>query len=332
MDKRLLEIEQSYKEQLDNLFARDLDRSSRWSNWAGDLGFPCDTFQAACRLKGEIRPRYTIGLKKIFRVGIEWEDPNYQLIKKTGIKIIDRIGKYSWKKYKIAGKLDFRIEIPNPSNGKGIIIPFEHKTCSPNSFRAILKHKLDGESLTRSKYPWVRKYPGQLTAYNLMEGSEYGMWFFFQKVSGDYFFWLLPLDYEYGEELIKRAARCNRNVSKNVIPAPTYKDICSTCDFAPGFCFPDRKFGPGFKIMDSDELEAKIRRYKELDRYVAERNALHKELIGKKDNPGLFYGENVVLGNFLIESKQISYSGYTVKPGKYWQTSIKEIGGEKKDD
>ena len=328
MNEKLIEIEKKYKEKLDSTFARDLGRSSRWSNWAGDLGLPCDTFQAACRLKGELRPKLTIHLKKIFRVGIEWEDPNYQLIKQAGIKIIDRIGKYTWQDKKIAGRLDFRIGIPDPTNGKEIIIPLEHKTCSPNSFKSILKHKLDGEPLTKSKYHWVRKYPGQLTTYQLQHGSEYGMWFFFEKVSGDYFFWLVPLDYEYGEELIQRAERCNRNVEKGIIPVPLYKDICSTCDFAMTLCFPDRDFGPGFELIDNDEVEAKIKRYREVDRYVAERNALHRELIGKKDKPGLFYGQNVVIGNYMVESKEISKSGYTVKPGKYWQTSIKELGGK----
>lgn len=329
MNEKLVEIEKKYKDRLDATFARDLSRSSRWSNWAGDLGFPCDTFQAACRLKGDTRPKYSIPLKKIFRVGIEWEEPNYQLIKKAGIKIIDRIGKFTWQDKHIAGRLDFRIGIPDPNNGKEIIIPLEHKTCSPNSFRAILKHKLDGESLTKSKYHWIRKYPGQLTTYNLMDGSEYGMWFFFEKVSGDYFFWLIPLDYEYGEELIQRAERCNRNVEKGIIPKPEYKDICSTCDFAMTYCFPDRDFGPGFELIDNDEIEAKIKRYKELNHFVTEYNSLKKELIGKKNNPGLFLGKNIVIGNFKITSKEVSYSGYTIKPGKYWQTSIEELGGEK---
>lgn len=330
---KLIRIEDDYKERLDRTFARDLERTSRWSNWAGDLGWPCDPYQVLCRMKGHLRPPYTIGLKKVFRVGVEWEDPNYRLIKSAypPIKILDKIGKFKWDEKKISGRVDFRIEIEHPKNGDKIKIPFEHKTCSPTAFNSIFSHKLKGESLTKSRYPWVKKYPGQLTAYNLMDESEYGMYFFFQKVSGDYFFWLVPLDYEYGEQLLQRADRVNEFVADKFIPKSEYKDICPVCDYALTWCFPDRRFGPGFDLIESDELEAKVARFKELDQYVAERNALQKELVGDARKPGLFYGKNAVLSRHIITSKEIERKGYEVKPGSYWRTDIRELPEGDKD-
>lgn len=330
-EERLREIEDEFKQALDDEFTKDLTRSSRWSNWAGDIGFPCDTYQALCRLKGDIRADWTVRIKKLFRVGIEWEDPNYRLLntalKKRGFAVVDRIGKYQWKEKRLAGRLDFRVEIPDPRNGKNIIVPLEHKTCSPNSYRSILSHKNEGTPLTRSNLSWVRKYPGQLTIYDLMEGSEFGMFFFFNKVMGDYFFWLQSLDFEYGEELIQRAERCNENVDKKVIPKPEFRADCTTCDFALCHCFPDRTFGGGFDLIDNDEILAKIKRMKELEDSQRELNSLKRELIGKQDKPGLFFSQNAVIGNYIIESVERTRKSFTIKAGKYWTTKIKELGG-----
>jgi len=332
---QLIEIEKDFKKRCDHVFARDLTQSNRWSNWAGDLGIPCDTYHAACRLKGEARPNFTVAQKKIFRPGNVWEQPNYRLIQDAGINIIDRIGKFKWDEYQISGKIDFRIAIPDPENGdKSIIIPFEHKTCSPGIFKSILSHKLDGTPLTQSRYHWVRKYPGQLTCYELMDGAEYGMFFFFEKVSGDFFFWLCPLDLEYGEQLIQRAERANKNVAEKKIPKPKLIDECNGCGFAMTHCFPDKDFGEGLEFIDNEETELLCKRYMETLPVAIENMALKKQLIGKKQNPGTLYGRNCTIGNFLVQSKERPYTYYAVpmemkqsfkKTTKYFETTIQKI-------
>jgi len=335
LEKSLLAIEQEYKEKLDAVHLKDIDRYSRSSNWAGELGFPCDTFQAAARLIGDKRPKFTLKLKQIFRPGNVWESANYDLIKEAKINIIDRIGRKNWPEYNIAMKLDFRVGIPDPKNGNEIIIPMEHKTCSPNVFRSIWRHKIDGTPLTQSRYFWVRKYPGQLTSYELMEGAEYGMFFFFEKVTGNYFFWLVPLDLEYGEELIQRAERSNKNVAEGNIPKPKFTDICHNCDFEMTFCFPDKDYGEGFEFIDHEETELKIKRYFELEQQSKEHAGLKSELIGKKANPGTLYGRNIVIGNYQITSTEKPYTFYPVpkemkesfkKTVTYFDVKIEKIG------
>lgn len=337
LEERIQEIETDYKAKLDAVHLKDIERYSRKSNWAGDLGFPCDTFQAGARLIGEKRPKFTLKQKQIFRPGNVWEDANYDLIKEARINIIDRIGRKNWEAFNIAMKLDFRIGIEDPRsmNGNEIIIPLEHKSCSPNVFRSIWRHKIDGTPLTQSKYFWVRKYPGQLTSYSLMEAAEFGMFFFFEKVSGDYFFWLVPLDLEYGEELIQRAERCNKNVAAGDIPKPEYKPACHGCDFEMTYCFPDRDYGEGFEFIDNEETELKIKRFFELDQQAKEHAGLKSELIGKKANPGTLYGRNMVIGDFMVISKEREHTFYAVpkemkesfaRKSKYFDVKIEKLG------
>ncbi len=324
-----VKLETELRDKLEAHVAEGLSNQiSRPRNNASDLGLECDTYQAACRLKGHLRKPITNSLEKIFRIGREWETPNIRWLQDSRINIEKATKKrWFWEKYNISGYMDAEIEVVHPTTKELVWIPFEHKTTSPNGFRAIKKHKDEGISLTNADQPWLRKYPGQLSTYMMFKGVDLGCWFYFEKTSGDYLFWILPLDYEYAETLIKRAERTNESVAKNTIPDPKYRDSCLKCDFALTLCFPDKDFGPGFDMIDSEEVLSKVKRYKDLEAELKEFNALKKELIGKGDVPGLFYKRNVVAGNYIIESKERERAGYEVKASKYWVTSIKELGG-----
>lgn len=328
-----LKLEAKLRDKLEAHVSLDIrNRTSRARNWAGDLGLECDVYQVASRLKGTLKPKISSSLSKIFRVGKEWERPNIRWLQDAGIKVRETGDKHwYWEKYNISGIMDAEIEVVHPVTKKDIWIPFEHKTTSPNGFRAIKKHKEDGISLTKASQPWLKKYPGQLSTYMMFKGVDLGCWFYFEKTSGDYLFWILPLDYEYAETLIKRAERTNKSVEKKKIPDPVYCDSCVGCDFALTLCFPDKDFGPGFDMIDSEEVLSKVKRYKDLEVELKEFNALKKELIGKSATPGLFYSRNAVVGDYIIESKERELKGYTVEPSSYWVTKIKELSGAKEE-
>lgn len=330
---KTLQLETDLREKLEDHVTLSIrNRTSRARNWAGDLGLECDTYQVASRLKGTLKPKVSQGLMKIFRVGIEWERPNIRWLQDAGINVRETGDKHwYWEKYNISGIMDAEIEVIHPNTKKKTWIPFEHKTTSPNGFRAIKKHKDEGISLTKADQPWLRKYPGQLSTYMMFKSVDIGCWFYFEKTSGDYLFWILPLDYEYAETLIKRAERTNTNVMNNHIPDPKYCDSCLKCDFALTLCFPDKDFGPGFDMIESEEVLSKVKRYKDLEAELKEFNALKKELIGKGDSPGLLYKRNAVVGDYIVESKEGERGGYEVKASKYWVTSIKELGGGKEE-
>lgn len=335
MDIQAIEkIETSLKEKADHQIEKGIwdPYSSQW-NRASELGTDCDTFHALVRMKGNIRPRATVAREKVFRRGREWETPNIRLLQDAGIDLKDRIGMYEWPAFLIRGKLDSWVSVPELGDYN---IPFEIKTCSPNVFRSVRDHREQRLSLTRSKFSWIRKYPGQLQVYMLQMGVEWGLWFFFDVVSGDYFFWLIPLDLEYSEVLLQRAERANKNVKEATIPKPEYKDICDKCDFALCYCYPDKDFGPGWDLVVDDDLEARVKRFISLDKDYREYTGLKKDLIGDGKKPGLLYGRNMIIGDCRVKSSERKSVWYAVpdkvkapykRETKYFITDIEELQG-----
>jgi len=320
-----IDVEQELTGKLESHIESGISNNiSRGHNNAFDIGFECDTYQALCRLKGELKPKISPGLKKLFRIGNILERPNIRWLQDAEIEVVEATNRrFEWERYNIAGYMDAMIRLPDSKTW----LPFEHKTCSANSFRAIRKYKEQGISLAQADQLWLRKYPGQLMTYMLFNGSEAGLWFYYEKQSGQYLFWVLPLDYDYADSLIRRAERCEENVKAGTIPKPAYCELCAQCDFALTYCFPDRDFGPGFELLDDESLEQKIKRMKELEgTEVKEYKSLKMELVGNGNKPGLLYQKNAVVGNFIIESKKIERKEFMVKSGKYWKTTIKKLG------
>jgi len=290
----LKRIENELTQQLNSHVEKGIRNNiSRGHNNASDIGFDCDTYQALCRLRGELKPKPSVALKKIFRVGTEWERPNIRWLQDAQIQVRETSDKrFEWKKYNIVGYMEADIVIPQISERTKF--PLEHKTVSPNGMREIQKCKARGLPLTQASQPWVKKYPGQLMTYELFKEADFGVWFFFEKTSGDFLWWLAPLDYDYADSLIRRAERCNENVAKGHVPPPVQKDLCNKCDFAQTYCFVGRDYGPGFVFMSHEEAERRLRRREELKGVHAEYERLDKSL---KDH---FRGQNVVVGDFKI--------------------------------
>jgi len=314
----LIEIENQLKGKIDAHLEKDIRDYPRHTNWAGDLGFECDTYHALARIHPELRPTKSLNLIKIFRTGNVYETPNIQLMQNAGLDVVEQARSYQWREKKISGRIDGKIRVPEI----GGLIPLEHKACSPNIFRSVKKMKAEGTPLTKAKTPWTRNYPGQLTAYALMDGEEFGCWFFFDKVIGDYFFWILPLDLEYAESLIQRAERANENVEKKTVPQPERKEICLTCDFNKTSCFVGQDFGPGFEMLDAEDLILKLQRWQETKMAFSEHEDLDEEI---KD---LFRGRQAIVGDFKITSKPCHRKGFVMPASDYFKTTI-EVLGEK---
>ncbi len=299
---KLIEIERALTDQLNSHVESGIKNSiSRGHNNASDIGFECDTFQALCRLKGKLRPRISVGLKKIFRVGNTWEQPNIRWLQDAKINVRDTADKrFEWEKYNIVGYMEADITLPGLD--PGLKIPLEHKTISPNGFRAIKACKHKGIPLTEIKQIWVRKYPGQLMTYMLFKEVELGVWFFFEKSTGDFLWWITQLDFGYTETLIQRAERTEENVSKGFVPPVVTKEICTGCDFSMTYCYPDQDYGPGFVFLSDKEAGEKLDRRDILREAHLEYSPLDKLI---KDH---FRGQNVAIkgerGTYKISTKR----------------------------
>jgi|WetSurSiteA1Bulk_404760.scaffolds.fasta_scaffold00047_6 hypothetical protein len=291
-------IESAQREKLDEVFLKKQDDWPRYTNWAGDLGVECDTYQALCRLKPELKLKPPLDLKKLFRASGMLETPNLIFMQEAGLKIAEQARAYQWREKQISGRIDAKIDV-DIAPFKTSRIPLEHKALSPNSFRSCKKHRDEELPLTKSPYHWARKYPAQLAIYQLMDGSEWGEFFFYEKVTGDYFFWLLALDLEYAEELIKRAERCNANVAAATIPPAQRMAICERCDFESTHCFTGKEGGEGYElIFDQAEIEAQLKRREELEPLVKEFEELDEEI------KELFHARSAIVGDFKIDSKK----------------------------
>lgn len=314
----LTAAEIALKEKIDSHLSSQIKQWPRSSNWASDLGFGCDTYQVLSRLKSELKSLVSLGLKKVFRASGYWETPNLILMSEAGLRIVEQKRPFQWQEKQIHGEVDAQIVVEGISE-KGVKMPLEHKAVSPNVFATVLKHKIDKIPLTKSRYHFLKKYPAQLMAYDLMAGSEFGAWFFFNKVNGDFFFWINPLDLEYGEEIVQRAERTNAAVAANAIPAPVRTQLCEDCDYAETFCFVGKDFGPGADIwLDREEVNEQVKRYLELKPLAKEYEELAEDL------KILVKGRHIILPDFEVDSKSYEMTSHEIPP-EIWQKYQKKI-------
>jgi hypothetical protein len=302
----LPEIDALFKRKADEYLLKDIRQFSRSSNWASDLGFECLSYQVLCRLHPELRPLPSLELKKIFRASGILEVPNLEFISHAGIKVVEQSRPFNYPEKQISGFVDGKVEVELPT-GRKVRVPLEHKAVSPNSFRALVKHKKDGIPLTKAKQPWMKKWPGQLQIYDFMDGSEFGVHMFYEKVCGDYLFWASAMDYEYVETLLQRAEQTNQCVLNGVIPVPVRKETCDGCDFEETFCFVGKSFGEGDEILiDKDEWNQKLLHYLEIKPFKSEIKEIEDEL--RED----WEGKNLLFADVRVTWKSHDVTVYDV--------------------
>ena len=164
---------------------------------------------------------------------------------------------------------------------EGRRIPFDVK-----SMKDILFDEINSaEDLMFSKKHWHRKYPAQLQMYLLLTGEEVGCFIMKNKSTGEIKPIWMQLDYDYAEQLLKRAERVYQALGKEE-PGQRVNDfdVCSDCDFK-AICLPDIKAGPGVTLIDDVELsglldrrfqlEPTAKEFKEIDDTVKEQAKAH---------------------------------------------------------
>ena len=280
------------------------------SNRASEIGHTCMTFHSLRRLRPDLAKPKDLGALRRFHIGEVMERPNIRLLQDAGLEVYESQEPLDWSSGNLSGHMDARIKIPAIFDGP---IPLEHKTAAPSTFRMVKKihdNGADWHDLLEHKFTFLRSYPAQLQSYELLYGTPWGCWFFFEKASGEYFFWIVPLDYEYAETLVKRAEAVEANVTKGVIPTPARCEECAGCDYASTFCFVGKDFGPGYEMLLTAEEIAlwvpRIERYLELKPTADEYEDLAEEI------KTAFRGRTALVGNFLLQSKPYKTTTYKV--------------------
>ena len=275
-------------------------------NRASEAAHPCELFLVLSRVKNELRQMHDVALQRIFEEGNFQEKAVLQTLRDAGMKIIEQQRAFDWKKFELSGHIDGMIAVD------GQKIPLEIKSASPNSFYAI---KSAGPmDLINSKYYWQRRYPAQILLYMLMSNSERGVLLFKNKVNGE----LKQIDFQlndetlaYCEEILKKLERVNASVKEILagaeVPKPShFIEECKTCPFRDTHCFPNRDYGPGYEIATDNQLTHKLNRWAELAPMVQEYEQLDREIKEKAR------GKNLVIGDFLIETKEYSRKSYDI--------------------
>ena len=293
------------------------------ANRASDLGVPCVRYHVLNRTRWQERSLHDVRLQQIFDMGNEIESIVFKELAEAGVKVIEQQRSFEWKEYQITGHIDGKILAEN-----GQVYPLEIKSCSPFVFKAI--NTID--DLTKGKYGYLRKYPTQLNLYLLMDNKPRGVFLFKDKVSGAYKEIWMDIDYELGEETLKRAEAVNQHLHDKTLPAPINQEMwCADCPFA-HICLPIQ-IGKEVEI-DTGELATLLDRMEELKPAVDEYGELDDQVKALTEGK-----DKILAGDYFITGKWYERKSYDVpaeikaqyeKITKYWRRKIQKVGEQKK--
>lgn len=311
-------------ERIENYFRSQAKVWPVRSNRASELGHPCLRYLVFLRTRWQDRALPSPRLLAIFREGQIHEDAVLRLLQESGFTIVEQQRPFFWEEYQITGKIDAKLGLDErlaeelnqaygvSLNGHRPLVPLEIKSCSSMVFKTIE----DYQGLKSSKYLWIRKYPAQMVLYLLMDNKEIGLMLFKDKQTGAIKEVWIPLDWDLGEELLKKAEAVNRHVAEGTIPSAEWdEDYCPECPFLHICSVEARRTAMDFS--EDSELAEKIRRWWELKPLKAEYDRLDEEI--KKAVKGK---EKMVVGGFLVTGRWEERKPYTVKGYRYWKKKI----------
>jgi hypothetical protein len=283
-------------------------RIKQWpvkSNRASDLGHPCLRYHVYQRTQWSEKALHDVNLQLIFDMGNEIERIVIRQLQDAGVQVIEQQRAFEWPEYQITGSIDGKII----ANGKAF--PFDVKSCSQWVFKAI--NSID--DLKKSKYLHLRKYPIQLNTYMLLDNVDEGLFIFKDKTSGQLKEIWMQLDYEIGEQTLKKCEAINAFVARNELPDRIDFDdsICGQCGFA-HICLPPTA-GKEVEI-DTGELEQMLETYYGLESAAKEYAELNDEI-----NKMLQGKSKILAGDYFVTGKWIEKKNGT----RYWKKSIVKV-------
>ena len=285
------------------------------SNRASSLGDPCLRRLVYERTHWQEKQLHDIGLQLIFDEGNNQEQVVLRDLQNSGFEIYEQQRAFEIKDLNITGHLDLKLMID------GNLIPTEIKSMSPWIFDSVNEVK----DFYNEKYPWLHKYPAQLTLYMLDSNEEKGLFILKNKSTGQLKEVWLELDWDLGDKLFHKAKLINNHIAKNTIPDRIKNvDLCEKCPFN-HICLPDKDYGNGFYVEDHPEIEQLLNKHAELKIYNKEYNSidsrLKKLLTGKTD---------LIIGNWAISGEWIDRKSTVIPAYKYWNRKVKAIAKQQK--
>ena len=271
---------------------------------SSSIGEHCERKLFYSRTAGEMATPYGPELQAIFDLGNGLERYIVRELEALGADIVQREKDYLDREREFSGRVDCRLRMPSWPKA----YPAELKGLNPYTAESI-DTIMD---IRASRQLWVQKYYDQLQSYIYFEQADRGVFVLLNKVSGEIEFVDCPRDEERIAEILAKVERIRDAVRANEPPPRNDGEDCKRCPFM-HVCLPDRHFGPGVQILDSEELEELIARKLELADAKSEAEAIDKQL--KKMLPEV---PELLVGDYVVTAKPVHRDGYTVKPTDYW--------------
>lgn len=294
------------------------------TNRASGAAHPCVRFLVYCRTNWRDRRPPSPELQCIFTLGHDLEEVVFRWLKeRLKLDIIQPKDKtLVWDAFQLTGHLDAYVQ------EYAHWIPFEVKGVSVATWNTVNCF----EDMVCSNKSWVRRYPGQLLLYLLLDNKAYGRFVLFQKETGRLKDFPVVLDdhLHLAEEILLNLERVNQHVAAKTLPDRYYEpgpvgDLCEDCDFE-AICLPGGSYASAVEIMDDPAAEMVLARYLALQKELEPFSAINREFEAAKKQLRTYFAaekkERIILGGKLITGKMV-----TVGPSEgysYWKWSIKK--------
>lgn len=324
------------------------------ANRASELGHECLRYLVLNRTRWQEKKMHDARVQMVFDIGNMIESLVSQDLREAGFAVVEQQRGFSWQKYHITGTIDLKLGLTDhlirsaldngalPDDVKAKlqeildkarlpapdpigIVPTEIKSAAPGVFGTINSV----EDMKRHKYPYMRRYPAQLTLYMIMDGKEVGLFLFKNKSTGEIKEIWMTLDYGFAETLIKKAELVNKHVAEGTLPEPIEysEDLCAECAYS-HICLPDR-IGVEVEVSGNTELLELLYCYEKLKpgakEYDDVNNRINKIVEGK---------EKILIGDYLIQGKWIPKTTYNIpselkakykETGQTWRKDIIKV-------
>lgn len=278
------------------------------SNRASQLGDDCERKLVYWRTRWQEAALPSVELSLIFREGRYAEKAVLDTLRQAGVEVIREGEPLSWPEYQITGRIDAIVAVDSK------YYPLEIKSSNPNVWRTIAYmgpgvYSWEEVKEAFERKPWLRRYLAQITLYMLCSELEEGLMLFKNKSTGALCQINVNLDYEYAEQLVKRAERINKHIAEGTLPDRIDFDpeVCPKCPFF-HLCLPGHDANSPLKYVSDEFAVEKIKALLKLKEASQEYKRLYnwvKEWVWEKHPDA----DRVTVGGDVIIEKKRSKSG-----------------------
>jgi CRISPR/Cas system-associated exonuclease Cas4 (RecB family) len=259
---------------------------------------------------GELADEITTDLAAVFEEGKDQEVVTRRYLSELGFEIKKAGFTETMDNLGISGQVDGTLEV----NGNRYIV--EIKTVSEYAWDSLNEPKDFNES-------YYKKWYGQMQIYLLLFNYEKGLFILKRKQAKQVKIIEVALDYDYAENLLKKAETVNEALKITTAPPFLHGNPveCRRCPFFSKVCNPPMDFGET-QIIEDEVLAGKLARRDELVSLVSEYNKLDKEAKERfREIPAAICGDFSITGKAGI----IKRAAQEAKEIPTWTTKIEKI-------